>query len=94
MDLDQDSDLHLDSNLNRKITVYRCTDCAPSAADPDQVLAPSLPIPIPHTCTPPPPQALRGAMAEIEAFYGPYNLMLERLVHPAFRWDRSTHELR
>ena len=40
------------------------------------------------------PQALRGAMAEIESFYGPYNLMLERLVHPAFRWDRSTHELR
>ena len=41
-----------------------------------------------------PPQALRGAMAEIEAFYGPYNAMLERLVHPAFRWDRTTHELR
>ena len=39
-------------------------------------------------------KALRDAMGEIEAFYGPYNAMLERLVHPAFRWDRTTHELR
>ena len=34
---------------------------------------------------------LRMAIPDLEAFYKPYNQMLQSLVHPAFQWSSDTH---
>ena len=35
---------------------------------------------------------LRGAIPSLEAFYRPYDQMLQALVHPAFQWSAKTHK--
>ena len=35
---------------------------------------------------------LAEAIPRLEKFYAPYDLMLQRLVHPAFQWGPETHK--
>ena len=35
---------------------------------------------------------LRRAIPDLEAFYRPYDQMLQALVHPAFQWSAATHK--
>ena len=37
-------------------------------------------------------EELRQAIPELEAFYQPYDKMLQTLVHPAFQWSAETHK--